>query len=150
MDLHFDSVDPLQAERKLAGNEVPYSPLSTPSAKGRTQEMSKHFQLFDSLVRSCISRPGLPGAQLAHCTREGKVRDGTANTQAARALSAPSPGKQDGKLCCLAAPEPVCTFKSHNDQSQQVPRHGVPSTGGLAGGTHMPPSMPAVSRAIQK
>lgn len=40
MDLHFDSVDPLQAERKLAGNEVPYSPLSTPSAKGRTQEMS--------------------------------------------------------------------------------------------------------------
>lgn len=147
MDLCFDSVDPLQAEGKLAGNEVPYSHLSTPCAKGRTQEMSKHFQLFDSLVRNWISRPGLPGTQL---TELGKVSDGTADTQVARALSAPSPGKQGWKLCRLAAPEPVCTFMSHNDQFQQVPRHGVPSTGGLAGGTHMPPSMPAVSRAIQK
>lgn len=72
MELHLDSVDPLQAEGQLAGNEVPYSHLSTPSTKGRTQETSKHFQLLDSLVRNWTSHPSLPGAQLAHCTQEGK------------------------------------------------------------------------------
>lgn len=67
MDLRLSSVDPLQAEGKLAGNEVPYS-LRTPS----TKKTSTHFQLFDSLVRNWISHPGLPGAQLAHCTQEGQ------------------------------------------------------------------------------
>lgn len=75
MEPHLDSVDPLQAEGKLAGNEVPYSHLSTPSSKGRTQDTSKHLQLFDFLVRNWILHPGLPGAQLAHCTQEGD--DGT-------------------------------------------------------------------------
>lgn len=43
--LHLDSVDPLQAEGKLAGKEEPYSHLSTASTQGRTQDTSKHFQL---------------------------------------------------------------------------------------------------------
>lgn len=72
MHLHLDSVDPLQAEGKLARTKVPYSHPSTPSTKGRIQETSKHFQLLDSLVRNWVSRPGLCGVQLAHCPREGQ------------------------------------------------------------------------------
>lgn len=68
--------------------------------------------------------------ELSWLTALRKVSDGTADSQE---HCAPSPGKQGWKLCCWAAPEPVCSFKSHNEQSQQVPRHGepsVPSTGG--------------------
>lgn len=71
MDLHLDGVDPLQTEGKLAGKEVPYSYLSTASTKGRMQDTANTSN-SDTLVKNWISHPGLAGAQLAHCTQEGK------------------------------------------------------------------------------
>lgn len=56
----------------------------------------------------------------------------------ARVLSAPSPGKQGWKLSCLAALEAVCIFKSHNNQSQQVSRHEVPSVPSTGGSLEAP------------